>query len=109
MNKPNAPNAEGELYRVYNVDGYTFEIRYGYYEESERGRIDPLPVFPDFIKKPVYTKDGRPLVTVIQPPCNYYKPISNQKEDWCGDCGYYADASSEISLCNCVHLKGETR
>lgn len=107
--KNNTLAKEGDLYKVYTVEEHTFEIRYGYYEQSERGLIDPLPVFPDLVKRPAYTKNGRPVVTVIQVPCKYYAPHNKQhSEEWCGDCMHYSDASREIAVCNCDNLKEES-
>ena len=46
---------EGDLYEVLEVYGHTFELRYGYYEERERARGEPIPIYPDFKKHPLYT------------------------------------------------------
>ena len=100
MTKSNAPPKEGELYRVYDIGGNVFEVYYGYYSESERGSVEPLPIFPDFIKSPAYADDGSPIVTRVQSPCECYSPHDN-KEDWCGDCKHYLDANEEISICVC--------
>ncbi len=97
MNQPK----EGELYKVYTVSGYTFEIRYGYYEENERGRVEPLPIFPDFRKSPVYTSEGYPLASLIHAACNHYKSIKSKPEHYCGDCVYYAEPRDEVSVCRC--------
>ena len=102
MLKNNAPLKEGELYKVFSVGGHTFEVRYGYYDESERGRVDPLPVFPDFVKNPTFSYDGRPVVAIVQSPCGYYVSRDEaNKEEWCGDCRHYSDAGAEIALCSC--------
>ncbi len=99
MNKVSVPR-EGELYKVIDVDNKTFEIHYGYYEESERDKVEPLPVFPDLKKNPVYTADGKPIVTAIQEPCEYYAPKSEERsEEWCGDCISYLNRDKEISIC----------
>lgn len=94
---------EGDLYKVIEVDGNTFKILYGYYEESERDKVEPLPVFPDLKKNPVYTADGKPIVTAIQEPCEYYAPINRERsEEWCGDCISYLNTENEISICGCT-------
>ncbi len=94
---------EGDLYKVIEVDNNTFQILYGYYEESERDRVEPLPVFPDLKENPVYTSDGKPIVTAIQEPCEYYiSKNENRSEEWCGDCISYLDADKEISICGCT-------
>ncbi len=92
---------EGELYKIYEVGGYTFEIRYGYYEENERGRVEPLPIFPDFRKKLVYTEDGYPLTSLIHSSCQYYKSQEARPENYCGDCIHYSVPKQEISICKC--------
>ncbi len=95
---PDLPK-EGELYKVYEVGGYTYEILYGYYEENERGRVEPLPIFPDFRKKPVYTADGYPLAALIHSACQYYKSDRAKPENHCGDCIHYSDPKQEIAIC----------
>ncbi len=92
---------EGELYKIYEVGGYTFEIRYGYYAESERGRVEPLPIFPDFRKTPVYTEDGYPLAALIHSACRYYKSENLKPENYCGDCIHYSEPKLEIAICKC--------
>ena len=95
-------HCEGELYKVYTIDCYTFEIRYGYYDEKERGRIEPLPIFPDLMANPIYSLDGERIVTAIQLPCQHYQPMdSHAPEEWCGDCKHYANGTFEIGLCRC--------
>lgn len=92
---------EGELYKIYEVGGYTFEIRYGYYAENERGRVEPLPIFPDFQKEPVYTDDGYQLAALIHIACSYYKSDKEKPENLCGDCIYYSQPKQEIAICKC--------
>ena len=93
---------DGELYKVYTVCGHRFEIRYGYYEEGERGRVDPVPIFPDFKQNPVYTQDGFRIVSLIQLPCKEYCPKNiSERNDWCGDCIHYDGDKNEIAVCRC--------
>ncbi len=92
---------EGELYKVYEVGGYTFEIQYGYYAENERGRVEPLPIFPDFRKEPVYTEDGYQLAALIHSACQYYKSDRARPERHCGDCIHYSEPTQEIAICRC--------
>ncbi len=96
----NLPN-EGDLYKIYEVEGLFFEIRYGYYKEDERGRVEPLPIFPDFRKNPVYTVDGYMLASLIHSACPYYESIKQKPELNCGDCIHYSDHKSEIAVCKC--------
>ncbi len=91
---------EGDLYKVIEIEKNTFKILYGYYEESERDKVEPLPVFPNLKENPVYTADGKPIVTAIQDPCEYYAPKNEERsEEWCGDCISYLNTDKEISVC----------
>ena len=99
---------EGDLYKIYVVDDHTFEIRYGFYEENERGRVEPLPVFPDLVKDPVYTHSGFPVAALIQPACEYYKPRrENFPEYSCGDCISYDSGKAEMGRCVCPMRRRE--
>lgn len=99
---------EGDLYKIYTVDSHTFEIRYGYYEENERGRVEPLPIFPDFVETPVYTKTGIPITTLLQIPCRHYRSGRPEAPDgWCGDCVHYDSVKDEFGLCRCPYRKRE--
>jgi hypothetical protein len=92
-------NREGELYKIIRISDLEFEIRYGYYEESDRYSKynDPIPIFPDFIKNPVYTHDGYLVVTHMQDKCEYYK--GKDKIDECYGCKYYEDGIDLIGIC----------
>lgn len=97
---------EGEVYRTYTVDQHTFEIRYGYHEENERGRVEPLPIFPDFEINPVYTQNGEPITAYVQYPCKHYSPRDpKEPEEWCGDCTYYDGGRIEMGRCLCPQRK----
>lgn len=107
MHKAYVPR-EGDLYKVIDIDDVTFEIIYGYYEESERDKVEPLPVFPDLKEKPVYTARGYPVVTAIQEPCENYTPLNKEcSEGWCSDCIHYLSSTDEISVCGCTERKLE--
>lgn len=94
---------EGDLYKVYQIDRHIFEIRYGYYADDERGRVEPLPVFPDLRTQPVYTAAGHPIVTLVQQPCDRYRPKNPlRREDWCGDCHHYSGGRDELGICLCL-------
>lgn len=93
---------EGDLYKRYVVDDHTFEIRYGFYIEEERGRVEPLPVFPDLVKDPVYTAAGEPVTALVQVPCGHYAPRQAERsEGWCGDCIHYDGGKEEMGRCLC--------
>lgn len=104
---PTLPN-EGDLYKTITVGDLTFEIRYGYYAENERGRVEPLPIFPDLVADPVFTSRGFPVTAYVQHPCKYYKPQHpSRPEDWCGDCRYYDGGQAKMGRCLCPKRKRE--
>ncbi len=99
MKDANTPR-EGDLYKTYRIEAHVFPIYYGYYEENERGRVEPLPIFPDLRNQPLYTAAGERIVTSLQAPCESYCPrYPSRKEDWCGDCMHYCGGRDEIGLC----------
>ena len=91
---------EGDLYKVINLHGATFEIRYGYYEEIDR-QNDPIEIYPDFLKSPAYTNDGFPFVTHMQEPCKYYKKKGTDKDRDCSTCVYMEYGDELIAVCRC--------
>ena len=58
----NTPPKEGDLFKIIQIHGKTFEIRYGFYEERDRlGRFaEPIEIYPDFIKETIYELDAPP-------------------------------------------------
>lgn len=94
---------EGDLYKIVEIEGYTFEIRYGYYEpELEREWNDPMPVFPNFLKEPLYTPSGRPFVTADQKICEHFSPKPKiSGEDWCNDCEHLEKHEEFLGVCKC--------
>ncbi len=93
---------EGDIYMVISVRDKSFEIKYGYYEDFERECQEPIPIFPDLAKCPVYTECGYKIVTQVQMPCEYFKLKSEQfSEEWCGSCKHFEDEHSMISVCTC--------
>ena len=72
---------EGDLYRVLEIGGARFEIRYGYYEELDRvGKYnDPIPIYPNFLENPQYNNEGYPFVTEMQDTCVYYDGSKTQE------------------------------
>lgn len=90
---------EGDLYKVLQVAGHIFEIRYGYYEEFERLHNEPMAIYPDFMKEPRYSERGEPLVTAMQDICQHFLGIP--EGDTCGECRYYRRGEDLIGLCTC--------
>lgn len=88
---------DGELYKVISLGGKEFEIRYGYYEDYERESGEPIPIYPDFIKNPCKTDDGRPFVTQMQAICEY--GTSSFEDGFCVDCKHFVEGEELIGIC----------
>ena len=95
---------EGDLYKVVNTYGRTFELRYGYYGECDR-KYDPDVIYPDFIKEPVYTDEGEPFVTLMQDACENYEPSGKSTDRDCGTCAYTERGDDLIGICKCEKNK----
>lgn len=88
---------DGDLFKIIDVFGKQFEIRYGYYEDYERHRGEPVPIYPDFEKNREYTDEGCPFVTQMQDICRYGS--SKFKEGCCVDCKHYKHGDDLIGIC----------
>ena len=103
--KPSVPK-EGDLFKIIQLHGKTFEIRYGFYEECDRHTqyAEPMEIYPNFIKEPQYTDEGIPFVTAIQIPCDYYygKLTDNST---CEECSYYRPGEELLGICTCPKNK----
>lgn len=91
---------EGELYKVLHIAGKTFPLYYGYYEEYEKTvpSAEPMPIYPDFRKNPVYTDTGYAFVTMMQDACSLYKGSASQCKE-CAECIYYNHGDELIGIC----------
>ena len=103
--KPPTPK-EGELFKVIELHGAVFEIRYGYYEETDR-QFEPVEIYPDFIKNPIYTNDGFPFVTLMQEPCEHFKKLSDDPDCDCSNCMHMERGDELIAVCRCTKRKIE--
>ncbi len=95
---------EGELYKTIELCGRTFTLYYGYYEECDRQNplCDPIVIYPDFLKNPIYTDDGKPFVTVIQNACSHFKGKAKRTPDTtCAECICFEPGEDWIAICNC--------
>jgi len=103
-------HSEGELYKRLDIHGKVFEIKYGYYEECDRNNpvVEPMPIYPDFIKNPIYTNEGLPFVTKMQDVCQYYKG-KDGVDNGCAECEYYRHGEELIGVCTCVENKKEKK
>ena len=90
---------EGDLYKSVTVFGRTFDLRYGYYEEYEKHSKynEPIPIYPDLRKEPVYTDDGYPRVTEMQPVCDRYE--GNPECEICFGCRHFVRAEELFGIC----------
>ncbi len=97
---------EGDLFKKIQVFGKSFEILYGYYEEYERQNFDiePMPIYPDFLKSPKYTADGFPFVTKMQDGCKYYEGKPSRYKE-CAECEFYKHGDDFIGICISEHRK----
>ena len=97
---------EGDLHKIVIIGENVFEIRYGYTSEEERNRWEPVPIYPDFVSKPEYTKEGLPFATVYQDGCHHFraKPLAFE-ERWCGDCRYFEKCEDYIGVCRYADKK----
>ncbi len=102
-NRQHSPR-EGDLFKVIELHGARFEIRYGYYEEIERHH-EPMEIYPDFIKNPVYTIDGFPFVTLMQDACKNYEACAKGIEHDCSSCIYMERGDELIAVCRCEKNK----
>lgn len=92
---------EGDLYDIIEVEGFRFEIRYGYYADFEREKLEPIPIFPDLKAKKLYSARGEPIVTQMQDICKSYsrKPMHTDDE-CCADCVYFFSENKRlIGIC----------
>ena len=96
---------DGDLYKIVTVFGKTFELYYGYYDESERyGKYtDPIPIYPSFIREPLYTSEGYPFATAMQDICPYFQ--GNEGEDCCFACRHFEAGEELIGICKCAKRK----
>ncbi len=93
---------EGSLYKSIEIDNNIFNIYYGYYSDKERELWEPMPIFPDFIKSPVFTCEGNPFTRADQDICEHYRPKSNASgENWCNDCMHFKLYEEIIGICRC--------
>ena len=99
---------EGELFRSVTTYGKTFELRYGYYGEKDRENplCEPVPIYPDFVREPIYTDEGKPFVTMMQDACENYKGSARRSPDTtCAECRYFERGEEWFGVCKCPHKR----
>lgn len=97
---------EGELYKVLHIEGHSFPLYYGYYEKCDRDNpaVEPMPIYPDFLKEPRYTSGGFPFVTQMQDACRFFVGRAGPCGD-CADCRHFAHGAELIGICTCLDNK----
>ena len=93
----------GDLHKTIEIEGVMFNIYYGYDSDEERIRgWDPTPIYPDFEKRPQYTKEGIPFTLAYGGPCRHYDRFDKEAEDdWCANCTMFDKREEFIGLCKC--------
>ena len=100
---------EDDIYEVLSADGGTFEIRYGYYEDFERDGSEPIPIYPDLTKTVIFGASGKRIVTHMQEPCSYFRPVSDDgAEQCCGCCQFYPNNMQMVNACECKYTQAGT-
>ncbi len=105
-----SPPKEGDLFKIIEIHGKRFEIRYGFYEESDRQSkfAEPIEIYPDFIKEPQYTDEGVPFVTAIQMPCGHFGGKRDENST-CEECSFYQHCEELLGICICPENKKNDR
>lgn len=99
---------EGDLYKIVRVFDLTFEIKYGYYDEQDRYSKynDPIPIYPNFIESPIYTKEGFLIVTQMQNQCKNH--TGNKDMESCYGCIFFQEVEELFGICNHHNNKKKT-
>ena len=93
---------EGDIYKTLSVGEHIFELKYGYYEAFERGRGEPVVIYPDLKNNSLYDGEGRRIVTAVQVACEYYNALREiEQEGICSECIYYPESNKDIGICLC--------
>ena len=89
---------EGELYKTVELHGHSIELRYGYYEDYERDRGEPIPIYPDLKETPIYTGEGFQIVTQMQDLCQNGK--CRFEDGCCGECEFFQAHEEMFGICS---------
>ena len=88
---------EGELYKTVEIYGHRIELLYGYYEDYERNRGEPIPIYPDLKSSPIYTSEGFPIVTQMQDLCVHSQ--CRFQDGCCGECDHFRQCVELFGVC----------
>ncbi len=89
-----------EQIKIFSLDGDTIEIKFRYDAENDVWHGD----YPDFIKKPRYTPNGRPWVEVTKDDC----PHTTSEYGDCGGCEHLRKQADSDLLGVCMNEKLKT-
>lgn len=90
-----------EKTKTYHVEGATLTIPLRYDKKS--GRY--MEVYPDFIKDPVYTPGGHPIMLTLEDACAFgEKKDANEALVDCGSCRFYRQLPNAL-IGVCGHEK----
>ncbi len=99
---------EGNLYKRIQIGDHVFELRYGYYTDSDRALGEPYVIFPRLAEIPHYDRDGFRIVSAIQTPCEFYEVVAHKtRDECCVDCIHYMPPGDDIGVC--THAKNSKR
>ncbi len=103
--EPPAPK-EGDLFKIIQSHGKSFEIRYGFYEDCDRHShyAEPMEIYPDFIREPQHTDEGIPFITAIQNPCKNFSGKMDENST-CEECLFYESCEELLGICTCPENK----
>ena len=90
---------EGRLYKKIELHGKTFEIYYGYYDESDKKSPynESVPIYPNFDEEPIYTDNGERFVTAMQDKCEGF--VGKETGDSCISCQHFEKGDDLIGVC----------
>lgn len=101
-------HTEGEFYKEITLHGRTFTLYYGYYDECDRDNplCEPIVIYPDFQKEPVYTDEGEPFVTMMQDACKSYSGTAKRTPNTtCEECKHFKCREEWFGICKCPKNK----
>ena len=104
----NKQNKEGELYKIVNIKGKIFELRYGYYEDIDRSHSEPDIIYPDLNAEPQYTSCGMKIVTQMQDACKHFEGNKNPESD-CSQCAHFERDKDLFGICRCLSAPRQSK
>ena len=93
---------EGDLYKTIKISNHVFDIKYGYYEETDRYSkySELIPIFPNLLENPLYTEEGYLIATQMQDGCAHFEGEKNLH--LCLKCMHYKKVDDLMGVCFCI-------